>query len=79
MADLIAFTRNDEDISNESGYQFEFKCDRGNNGVRSTFKRSVSGTASSASAAASNIFGGNCGHKNAPTTKFCGECGAKLR
>jgi len=58
MADVIAFTRNYDDLSNESGFQFEFRCDRCGDGVRSTYHRSVSGAASGALSTASSILGG---------------------
>lgn len=58
MPELIAFTRNYNDLSDESGFQFEFNCDRCGDGYRSTFKRSVAGTASGALEVASGLFGG---------------------
>jgi len=36
----IAFTRNYSDHSNDTGYQFEFHCDKCGNGYRSTFRAS---------------------------------------
>jgi len=36
---LIAFTDNFSDLSNQDGYQFEFRCERCGNGHRSPFQR----------------------------------------
>jgi membrane protease subunit (stomatin/prohibitin family) len=54
---LIQFTRNHTDHSTDKGYQFEFFCDRCGNGFMSEFKPSVTGFATSALRAASDIFG----------------------
>jgi hypothetical protein len=53
-----AFTRNHRDHSNDSGYQFEFFCDKCGNGRRSTFKTSGMGLAASMLKAAGSLFGG---------------------
>jgi hypothetical protein len=58
---LIQFTKNHSDHSTDKGYQFEFFCDRCGNGFMSEFKASVTGMATSALRAASNIFGGVLG------------------
>lgn len=55
---LIQFTKNHSDHSTDKGFQFEFFCDRCGNGFMSEFKASMSGMASSALRAASDIFGG---------------------
>jgi hypothetical protein len=52
------FTRNYHDHSNESGFQFEFCCDKCGNGHRSSFQTSGMGLASSLLKAAGSIFGG---------------------
>src|SRR3954447_23347384 len=38
MAEIVAFTDNIRDLSNEEGYQFEFVCERCGNGYRSPFQ-----------------------------------------
>lgn len=53
-----AFTKNYSDHSNDTGYQFEFHCDKCGNGYRSTFKTSSLGMAASLLKAAGNLFGG---------------------
>ncbi len=53
-----AFTRNYTDHSNDSGYQFEFHCDKCGNGYRSSFKTSTIGVAASLIKAAGSLFGG---------------------
>lgn len=58
MAETIEFTNNYSDLSTNQGYQFEFYCNRCGTGYRTTFKPSLTGTASSAMDAASSLFGG---------------------
>jgi hypothetical protein len=53
-----SFTRNYRDHSSDTGYQFEFFCDKCGNGRRSTFQTSGMGLASSLLKAAGSIFGG---------------------
>lgn len=53
------FTRNYTDHSNDSGYQFEFRCDKCGNGYRSTFTANKLGMAAGFLRAAGNIFGGS--------------------
>ena len=52
------FTRNYSDISNDLGYQFEFRCDVCGNGYKSDFTRSAIGTASNLLEGAGNLLGG---------------------
>jgi hypothetical protein len=52
------FTRNYTDHSNDSGFQFEFHCDKCGNGYRSTFHANKMGMAASLLHAAGSIFGG---------------------
>jgi membrane protease subunit (stomatin/prohibitin family) len=58
---LIQFTRNYNDHSTDSGFQFEFFCDRCGNGYKSKFETSATSAASSALDAAAGIFGGFLG------------------
>ncbi len=53
-----SFTRNYNDHSNDSGFQFEFCCDKCGNGHRSSFVRNNVGMAASVLKAAGSIFGG---------------------
>lgn len=69
MAELISFTRNYEDHSNDSGFQFEFFCDRCGDGYRSSFVQSKSGTASSALEMASSLFGGIFGAASSASSR----------
>jgi hypothetical protein len=55
------FTRNYRDHSNDTGYQFEFFCDKCGNGHRSSFQTSGVGVASKMLKAAGSIFGGRLG------------------
>jgi ribosomal protein L32 len=55
---LIQFTRNYTDQSTDSGFQFEFHCDRCGNGYQTQFQASATGNLAQALDAASNIFGG---------------------
>jgi hypothetical protein len=52
------FTRNYTDHSNDTGYQFEFKCDKCGNGYRSSFRANKLGMAAGLLKVAGNLFGG---------------------
>jgi double zinc ribbon protein len=54
-----AFTRNHRDHSNDTGYQFEFFCDKCGNGYRSTFQASALGVGSKIAKGLGALFGGN--------------------
>jgi hypothetical protein len=58
MDDRIQFSSNYRDLSTDQGFQFEFVCDRCQNGYRSRFQPSVTGAVSGVLDAASSIFGG---------------------
>jgi hypothetical protein len=53
------FTRNYRDHSNDSGFQFEFFCDKCGNGHRSSYQTSGMGLAASMLKAAGSLFGGD--------------------
>ncbi len=55
---MIQFTRNYTDRSNNHGFQFEFFCDKCNNGHMSPFKANSVGVAASVLKAAGSLFGG---------------------
>jgi len=55
---LIQFTRNYADRSNDSGFQFEFQCDKCGNGHMSRFITSTIGMAAGFLKAAGSFFGG---------------------
>jgi hypothetical protein len=54
----IAFTRNYTDHSNDTGYQFEFHCDKCGNGYRSSFQASTLGVGSKIAKGLGSLFGG---------------------
>lgn len=54
----ISFNGNYEDLSTDTGFQFEFKCDRCGKGFRSNFQQSAVGTISNVLDTASNLLGG---------------------
>jgi len=58
MPGFTPFTDNYSDLSDESGYQFEFRCDNCGSGYRSEFIRSNIGTASTLLRGASGLLGG---------------------
>jgi hypothetical protein len=58
MGELIEFTRNYNDLSTDTGFQFEFICDRCGTGYKTPFQASATGTISGALNTANNIFGG---------------------
>lgn len=53
-----AFTRNYRDHSNDTGYQFEFFCDKCGNGFRSSFQASALGVGSKVAKGLGALFGG---------------------
>jgi hypothetical protein len=53
-----AFTRNYVDHSNDTGYQFEFHCDKCGNGYRSTYHASALGVGSKIAKGLGSLFGG---------------------
>jgi len=55
----IPFTRNYSDHSNDTGYQFEFHCDKCGNGYRSTFSASALGVGSKIAKGLGSLFGGS--------------------
>ena len=55
----IAFTRNYRDHSNDTGYQFEFYCDKCGNGYRSSFQASTLGVGSKIAKGLGSLFGGS--------------------
>ena len=54
---MIEFTSNVTDHSNEQGFQFEFHCDKCNNGFMSTFSPSKIGVAGGFLRSAATLFG----------------------
>jgi len=64
---LIQFTRNHTDHSTDKGYQFEFFCDRCQNGFMSEFKASAIGLAGSVMRTVGNLFGGFLGNVGGST------------
>jgi hypothetical protein len=58
MAGFTPFTNNYTDLSDENGYQFEFRCDICGSGYRSAFIRSNLGTVGNLLSGASSIVGG---------------------
>jgi hypothetical protein len=55
----VAFTQNYRDHSNDTGYQFEFFCDKCGNGHRSAFKGSALGIGSKIAKGLGSLFGGS--------------------
>jgi hypothetical protein len=53
------FTRNHADHSNDTGFQFEFFCDKCGSGHRSAFKANKLGVAANLIKAAGSLFGGD--------------------
>ena len=62
MPGFTPFNSNYTDLSDENGYQFEFKCDICGSGYRSEFIRSKLGTAGNILGGASNLLGGFFGN-----------------
>ena len=72
MPAFTPFTSNYTDLSDENGYQFEFRCDVCGSGYRSEFIRSNVGTAGNLLQGASSLFGGffNSASNAADTAMF---------
>jgi hypothetical protein len=58
MAKEIKFTSNYVDKSTDTGYKFQFFCDRCGNGYKSRFQASMTGTMSTVLSGASSLLGG---------------------
>jgi len=58
MSGFTPFSSNYSDLSDENGYQFEFRCDICGSGYRSEFIRSNVGTAGNILSGASSLIGG---------------------
>jgi hypothetical protein len=61
MSERIDFTHNYSDLSNENGFQFEFRCDRCSSGYRTEFRRWATGTVGNVLRTAGGLFGGVLG------------------
>ena len=59
MTDIVPFTDNYQDLSNEEGYQFEFRCERCGNGYRSPFQADLREKGRGLLRAAGGLFGGS--------------------
>jgi membrane protease subunit (stomatin/prohibitin family) len=58
MPEFIEFTSNYHDLSTERGFQWEFRCERCNNGYRSKFRASATGLATEVLDVAGGVLGG---------------------
>ncbi len=58
MSNNIRFTKNYQDKSTDTGFQFEFFCDRCGNGFMSNFQASAAGSVNQVLGSVGNIFGG---------------------
>jgi len=58
MAGFTPFTDNYSDLSDQHGYQFEFRCDVCGSGYKSEFHRSALGTAGTLLSGATSLLGG---------------------
>lgn len=58
MAEIVRFTDNIRDLSNERGYQFEFVCERCGNGYRSPYMEDLAAKGRGLLRGAGSLFGG---------------------
>lgn len=58
MSEIIGFTDNIRDLSNENGFQFEFVCERCGNGYRSPFVNNVAERGRGLLRGVGSMFGG---------------------
>ena len=79
MPGFTPFTDNYSDISDERGYQFEFRCDICGSGYRSEYVRSNLGVASSLLQGGAGLLGGMFGgaSRAADTAKAIADRGAR--
>jgi hypothetical protein len=70
MANAIEFTSNYNDLSTQHGFQFEFKCERCENGFRTNFKPFALGSVDSVVSTASSILGGIFGSASNVTNQM---------
>ena len=61
MSDIVPFTGNYDDLSNEDGYQFDFFCERCGNGYRSPFQSDLGNKSRGLLRAAGGFLGGAIG------------------
>ena len=61
MVDSLEFSKNYNDLSTNRGFQFEFYCDRCENGFRTPFKPFGLGAISGVMDAANSLLGGFMG------------------
>ncbi len=59
MSEIVPFTDNFSDLSNQQGYQFEFHCERCGNGYRSPFQNNVKEQGRGFLRAANSLLGGS--------------------
>lgn len=58
MTEAVPFTDNIRDLSNNDGYQFEFRCERCGNGYRSAYQRDLRSAGQSIARGLGNLLGG---------------------
>lgn len=75
MSDKFEFTKNNNDLSTDSGFQFEFVCERCGTGYRSTFKEYLLGKAAGVLDIASSLFGGALGRASSVGHQVVGRLG----
>lgn len=66
----IRFSDNHRDLSTQSGFQFEFYCERCGESWRAPFDRYAAGTLEGVLGAASNLFGGVFGSARNAVSEF---------
>lgn len=59
MTEHVPFTDNVTDLSNQDGYQFEFRCERCGNGFRSAFRRDPRSTGQKLARGLGGFLGGS--------------------
>ena len=74
---MIQFTRNHTDHSNDTGFQFEFQCDKCSNGFMSRFEPHKLGITSNILRAAGGLLGGFFGNAGYATRRSRMPCAAR--
>ena len=79
VSEIIGFTDNFRDLSNENGFQFEFVCERCGNGYRSPFQNNVAERGRGLLRGAGSLFGGKLAELSYATQQLAYDRGTNSK
>jgi membrane protease subunit (stomatin/prohibitin family) len=79
VSDIIGFTDNIRDLSNENGFQFEFVCERCGNGYRSPFANNAMEKGRGLLRGAGSLFGGKLAELSYATQQLAYDRGTNSK